>query len=746
MEAYTHLKHKIRQRIEILEETIQKLDGLGMTEAETTRRWGIHLAKIRRSLEDFVLRIAVVGSVKSGKSTLINALVGSDLLRRGAGIVTAFVTRIRVSDQLGGWVELKPWGEVLEELNEAARMLPDFDRETNGDSIDIRNAEERQRLREHLERVRNEWQQIRGHVDPSFLATKAYLDGYDLLKDSMGESVNRLLFDPSSITRHHRFVGTQGQEVYIRDMELQVPISWLGENVEIADCQGSDSPNPLHFARLQQHLLGTHLVLYVISSRHGLREADFKLLEFIKTIGLDPHTLFILNTDLDVHPDREDIEAMCRRVKGELEWLVPNPRLYHFSALYHLGEQVGGALGEKERRLLRHWKKEKLVVKESSENFLRFREHLGGQIQLQRVATLLRSILNRLSLVAGSVLETVKTRKVFLDQDLEELRNSAQPLEEKHSSMQGMLQALQNSISGLRETLVRELDRSVDAFFHPTNGKIVPQTLEVVEGYPVDPYIRKELTDFRQAFRRLYRVYLEFREGVTRYLVDRINLQVIEFAREQEAYVETHLRQAYESLFALFQTAVEEYRNGLAQYGIRIEKFEGSRGWDGSIPRQFRPDSFSAAAGRDSTRRGVLLLKFGLGRLSGWLGELRASSPEGRGWGKLCRCRTADPEVLQEAVALIKDETKSELLHSFSAYAREFKTRYLWKVLEQGVSQLQDEFAVRSAVAGMDLTQLVSRSEAAGKDRMALLEALIQTEQVLQAMMEELNLWSVSVP
>jgi len=236
-------------------------------------------------------------------------------------------------------------------------MLPDFDRETNGDSIDIRNAEERQRLREHLERVRNEWQQIRGHVDPSFLATKAYLDGYDLLKDSMGESVNRLLFDPSSITRHHRFVGTQGQEVYIRDMELQVPIPWLGEMSKVAELSGSDSPNPLHFARLQQHLLGTHLVLYVISSRHGLREADFKLLEFIKTIGLDPHTLFILNTDLDVHPTREDIEAMCRRVRSELEWLVPNPRLYHFSALYHLGEQVGGALGEKERRLLRHWKR-----------------------------------------------------------------------------------------------------------------------------------------------------------------------------------------------------------------------------------------------------------------------------------------------------------------------------------------------------------------------------------------------------
>jgi len=743
MKAYSHLKRKIRQRMEILEETLRELEELGALEGEAGRRWRTHLAGVGRSIEDFVLRVAVVGSVKSGKSTLINALVGSDLLRRGAGIVTSFVTRIRTSDRLGGWVEIKPWSQIIEELNDSARMLPDFEGDGNHEPVDIRRAEDRQGLRDRLRQVQNDRQQTRGHVEPGFFALKGYLDGYDLLGSSVGEGVNRLLFDPTSIRQHQRFVGTQGQEVYLRDMELQVPIPWLGENVEIADCQGSDSPNPLHFALLQQHLLGTHLVLYVISSRYGLREADFRLLEFIRTLRLDPHTLFVLNVDLDVHPDLEDIEAMCGRVKSELEWVVPDPQLFRFSALLHLADQVGDALPEKERRLLRHWKKEKALVRKSSQGFQGFRDRMAERIQRQRTDTLLRSILNRLSLVAGSVLDTVKTRKAFLDQDIEVLKESSGPLREKHASMQGMLLTLRNSISGLREALLQDLDGSADAFFHPTAGMIVPETMELVERFPMDPRVHRELTDLRQALRQLYRVYLEFREGITRFLVERINTRVIEFAREREAFLQARLQQAYESFWTLFQTAVEEYRGGLAQYGVSLEKFEGSRGWDGAFLGRIQPAPFSAAASRAVTRRGTLLLKFGLARLSGWLEDWKSSSGN-RGWGGLSRSLTGTPKVVEEAVALIKAETRSELGQSFAAYAGDFKVRYLRRMLDQGISQLHDEFEMRSEMARLDWTHLVDRSRAAGEDRTVAREALIRAGQILEAMKEELDRWSDS--
>ncbi|NIR17385.1 MAG: hypothetical protein GWN86_27135, partial [Desulfobacterales bacterium] len=63
---------------------------------------------------------------------------------------------------------------------------------------------------------------------------------------------------PEELEKHQDFVSQESQAVYLRDMELELPISWLGEMVELGDCQGSDSPNPLHFAMLQEYLLSSH--------------------------------------------------------------------------------------------------------------------------------------------------------------------------------------------------------------------------------------------------------------------------------------------------------------------------------------------------------------------------------------------------------------------------------------------------------------------------------------------------------
>jgi polynucleotide 5'-kinase involved in rRNA processing len=67
------------------------LDGY----AAAFQQWKQSCANIDQHLRDHVVRIAVVGAIKSGKSTLVNALLNDDYLKRGAGVVTSFVTRIR---------------------------------------------------------------------------------------------------------------------------------------------------------------------------------------------------------------------------------------------------------------------------------------------------------------------------------------------------------------------------------------------------------------------------------------------------------------------------------------------------------------------------------------------------------------------------------------------------------------------------------------------------------------------------
>ena len=58
------------------------------------------------------VRVTSVGAVKSGKSTLVNALLGEDILPRGSGILTALVTRVVTGSAPGARAVFKNEAEL----------------------------------------------------------------------------------------------------------------------------------------------------------------------------------------------------------------------------------------------------------------------------------------------------------------------------------------------------------------------------------------------------------------------------------------------------------------------------------------------------------------------------------------------------------------------------------------------------------------------------------------------------------
>jgi hypothetical protein len=737
MSEYLEFKRKIGQRLEIVQESIEELNQIGLVEKTAACRWRDHLSQVQDSLQDSLLRVAVVGSVKSGKSTLINSLAGKDLLKRGAGIITAFITRILTNGEIGGWVELKPWSQIADEMNTALRMLPVSQEEMSGEElVDVRRSEDRKRLKSWLEKTQTEWQQIRGQLDPNFILLNAYLEGYNRLYKNVGDTVNRLIFDENSLEQHQRYVGQEGQAVYVRDMELSYPVPWLGDKIEVADCQGSDSPNPLHLALLQQYLLKSHFILYVISSRTGLREADFKLLDFIKTLRMFPQTFFILNVDLDVHNHEEDLRQLAERVRTELCWIVPDPRLYVFSALYHLVDKLGDAAPKRDQRRLAMWREDAALAQRTQAGYEQFREHMARRISNQRTRVLLGSGLSRLAMVAGSINDTTRAHQRFMDQNLGSLKKSTKHLKGKQKALQGTLGTLENAIAGLKESLRKELDNAVGGYFDLTYGPIIKETMDMVQHYPVDPQYQKDLSDYRQLLRQLHRFYLEFRQSLSRYLIEKVNLRVIEFAKEQEEFLQDRLKQSSRAFWSLFITALEDYRKELAQFNIELRTISAADEYDWSSMEKITPPSFSAFVDEQVVGRGTLLVKFGLGRLTRFLNQLK----ERIGRRKETRASEAgENQSFQEAVSLVKSETKSELVYNFRDYRQNFKYGYLHRILDEGTRHLLEAFKSRAEMAQLDFANLLKQSELAGEERQRMMAALTRIGQISEAMVEELD-------
>ena len=68
--------------------------------------------------------MAVVGPIKSGKSTFLNSLLKGDFLKRGAGVVTSIVTRVRSGERLKATLYYKSWEEVNEDMEQALVLFP----------------------------------------------------------------------------------------------------------------------------------------------------------------------------------------------------------------------------------------------------------------------------------------------------------------------------------------------------------------------------------------------------------------------------------------------------------------------------------------------------------------------------------------------------------------------------------------------------------------------------------------------
>ncbi len=733
MSAYSQFKKRIRHRAEILEETILELEHPALAGDSAASMWRGYLNGVFESLQDPLLRIAVVGAVKSGKSTLINAMLGEDLLRRGAGIVTSFITRVVTGESVGGWVEFKSWPQVNAEVNASLRMLPVFsETEDEQNDLDLRNAEDRGRIAFWLGKMRSDWLRSRGSIDPNFLFLERCLEGFELVEEDIGPEANRVVFDRSSIADHKYYAGDEARSVYVRDIEVHYPVSWLGDRIELADCQGSDSPNLAHFELLQQYLLTSHFIVYAISSRSGLREADFKLLDLIKSLRMFPQTLFVLNLDFDIHSDRDELETITERVRSELGWIVPDAPLFAHSALFQLLKQTGDKTPKFDRRRFKVWKEAKGMPKSTEAGWAAFRKDLVEKICGRRAEILLGCGLSRLGMVAGNILDTVRARESALSMDMTGMASRAEKLRNRHVALQSTLQNLADTVSGLNLTIKAELEARVADWLDPVKGAIVREALDLAEHFPSGTNGAGGFSEFGRLIRDYYGFYLEFRRNLSRHLVEKINLRILQFAVEQESFLKERLSKASEELWAFFDAALSDYRRELPGVAAVKEAVSPRPAFDPFAAGKIVPPCFSASLQRSSLGRGILFIKFGITSLPNVLSGLKtlvrgksdASSGDnlfGRAWELAC------------------DEIRGELQRAFADFRESLVSQFLHKLVDEGCIGLLGEFRARAEMAQVDFAGMLELNNLDGEERKAASETLTRARRIAEAMIEDIE-------
>ncbi len=301
MDTYHYLKEEILKVNQDIQALISRANSLsGMAESRFDD-WRQTCQRLPQQMSEDMMRVAVAGPIKSGKSTFLNSILHGDYLIRGAGVVTSIVTRVRNGDQLSAQLFFKSWDEVNAEMEQALVLFPTLEWRRTDLGVDIRKSEEREQIEKALKLLSAD--QLISHDTRNInnVLLSSYIKGYESVYDLISDKNTTRQYDTKTFPEHKSFVGDENLAVYLKDVQLQIPSEAFAANIEIADCQGSDSSNPMHLAMIQDYLLLTHMIVYVISSRTGLRQADIQFLSIIKKMGILDNMLFVVNCDFSEH-------------------------------------------------------------------------------------------------------------------------------------------------------------------------------------------------------------------------------------------------------------------------------------------------------------------------------------------------------------------------------------------------------------------------------------------------------------
>ena len=702
--------------------------------------WKDITSKVALQLTDDMVRVAVVGPIKSGKSTFINAFLGGDFLKRGAGVITSIVTRIQGGETSSAKLVLKTWGEINAEIAQALVLFPSSDWRSRKDDFDIRNATDRSELKQVLSTLKTDQlisQDTR--LRNSFLLF-AYVEGYERMKGMVGEANGSFIYNAEDFEKHKEIVGNGSRAIYLKDICLTISDQEdLGQNTEIADCQGSDSPNPMHLAMIQEYLLQAHLIIYVITSRIGLRQADIKFLNLIKKMGLLKNAFFALNCDFSEHEDMHNLKIISDKVHKELALIHPDPSLFSFSSLYNLFKKLytDGQLSAKNQPRMEQWGQEAEMIAFSDHETVKFRSAFLKAVTRGRLSLLLANNLERLSIVSRGLQDFIHMNRDLLTQSVQDARALLKDVAQRKDSIDNVISIITNTLEGTHRKLKKSLGKTTDRFFDSDYGETIQGVFQFIKTYQVPTLNRDKHMDASSFMASLYLIFQEFQEALNRYLAESVNVASVAFIKEQEASIKETIEGVGNSFHFMIQDALHEYLHGIQKSGLVLDSQQ-------STAKSSRID-IEAVKLRSNLKIPLLIsnlhysgqikteaiFQFSLYRVFSFLKRI---------W----RNRTSNEaeqylQLLYDRIHRIKKITRDSMKALFMDYKENLKFQYLYKLVDAASDALFEEMAGRIRAFTMDLTSIEKKVEDTKEAKETSAKSLADIAGQIRVLIEQLE-------
>jgi GTP-binding protein EngB required for normal cell division len=704
---------------------------------DTLSAWMRSCQRLHRQLAEETLRIAVVGTIKSGKSTFLNSLLGGDYLKRGAGVVTSIVTRIHRGPHPVCRLVFKSWPEVNQEIAQALTLVPTVSTIADKGSFDMRDTSYRESLKKLIDSLPVEQLVSHGARNLNTILLTSYLSGYARVKDILTEQNVLKHFEKDGFIDHWQYVGNDSLAIYLKDLQLELNSNYLDSDTELADCQGSDSPNPLHMTMIQDYLQQAHLVTYVVSSRTGVREADIKFLSIIRKMGLAETVVLVVNADISEHESLSDLRRLTERVSTELDLIIPDPQCFTLSALYHLFETLRDRLSEKDRMRLAQWEHQTDLSDFSKTEYARFQKHLRQRLFQKRYQLMLKSQIERHSIILDGMSDWINMVRELLSRGDDDTRSLIDSIAAQKERMQQIRMGVESTTAGVVPKIKSELNVDVNRFFDTHSGASIRQLFGFIRDYQVDfnKYQRNlETSGFSNT---LYMVFQEFKQAIDITMNHTIYPSIVNFVKSEEQKIAKHLKAIIEP----YESIVEQ---GLVELKKVLHDFE-AEGHPKTLPPAFEPPDIEAVKVTTGLRLPPLV------SFLQYSNRIKAEAFVHAGYFSVLKIfkkvyknsdsvrSNAYVKALQRSVRRMKQQTEESLLFECKNYRENLKFAYLHRLVEEVTQRITEDLTDRFRIFGDGTAVVTSHARRLQPDKEQAAATLRKMEILVTATGEKMR-------
>ncbi|MBU3951438.1 MAG: dynamin family protein, partial [Proteobacteria bacterium] len=481
-------------------------------------------------------------------------------------------------------------------------------------------------------------------------------------------------------------------------------------------------------------------IVYCISSRIGLRQSDMAFLKIIQRLGLLENIVFINNCDLTEHENLADLVQIESKIRQELVFLTPDPRIYSFSALYNLFSAMGSRLSPKDGIRFNLWQEDEQMVGYCNDSHQAFQQMLDHLLEKKHYDLLLSNHLERIRIMADGLGKKTQLFTQVLCSEMDGEKKTKIQLGELQENASRLKSIVDNSIEGAVSGLTKEIQSNLIKAFAGDSINIGKQVRKFVHQTAIDPRpYRSQLKEagFRQI---LYLMFQDFKRKLDLFALEQILPEVKKLIEIQENRIHGY-----------FQSLLTSYQIDFLKLGGHL----------GSEPHFFseqlgKKDSRAMAAVDIPAIKKILGLKLPEVLFTArYTTKMRANALTGLGFQSAIalisslldkHTRFSFTPGFNRAAALIKKQTLVSIQSQTDLYHERVNTLYFMPLIDAVTRDFKDKIYQRFALYdafNADMEHLFSLNQ---KEKQSQKDKVQIIQEKIHKIINDLNEFSLDYP